>query len=214
MGWPVYSLQGKQFKVPWPGCESLTHGHGQCAQDLFALCALQGKTGGTYLDMGCWEPAEINNTYLLETAYGWTGMGFDLDAAAVHRHPAMRKNPATVQDCTQLDWDHITNTLGHTIDYLSLDLEPAAVTWQALQNIPWDRVNFHVITFEHDEYRFGTDIRDQSRLLLQQQGYDRLVSSIGAPAINPYEDWYVRGVDLTRLECIRASNTDSSCLFR
>ena len=193
MPWPARDIAGKQFKVPFPGCEHLTHSYSQAGQDLFVLCALQGKTQGKYLEMGCWEPQEISNTYLLESQFGWTGMSFDLDAPAVQRFNGVRKNMAMVQDCTQLNYDLIIKNLGTTIDYLSIDLEPADITLQCLRNIPFNRLQFQVITFEHDKYRFGDEVRNASRNILYDAGYELVVSDLGEPACNPFEDWYVQG---------------------
>jgi hypothetical protein len=57
-----------------------------------------------------------------------------------------------------------------------------------------------VITFEHDKYRFGDAVKNESRNILQQAGYDMVVSELGEPASNPFEDWYVKGVDADRIK--------------
>ena len=200
MPWPTRPINGRQFKVPFQGQETIQEGFAQAGQDLFVLSVLNGKRGGKYLELGCWEPIEINNTYLLEAQFGWTGISYDIDAGSVSRFPVCRRNPAFARDCTNLDFDQIENILGTDIDYLSIDLEPADTTLQCLKHIPFDRFQFKVITFEHDKYRFGDQVKNESRNILQQAGYDMVVSELGEPASNPFEDWYVKGVDADRIK--------------
>ena len=194
MPWPARSIHNKQLRMPFPGCEDMHFSYAQAAQDLFVLSVLNGKREGKYLEMGCWMPQEINNSYLLEKHFAWTGMSFDTDAAAVNYFNSLRSNHAHVADCTKLDYDFIIKTLGPYIDYLSLDLEPADVTLQCLQSIPFDRLHFKVITFEHDKYRFGDAVRDAGRKIFYDAGYELVVSDLGEPACNAFEDWYVRDV--------------------
>ena len=50
--------------------------YSQCGQDLFVINLLN-KDNGTFLDLGCYLPKKINNTYLLETK-GWKGVSIDI----------------------------------------------------------------------------------------------------------------------------------------
>lgn len=51
---------------------------GQALQDLFVVALTQGKTNGTFLEIGAAHPVHSNNTYLLETEFGWSGTSIDV----------------------------------------------------------------------------------------------------------------------------------------
>jgi len=89
-----------------------------------------------------------------------------------------------------LDSNEVIDLVGTTsIDYLSLDLEPPDVTLECLKTIPFDRVRLSVITFEHDAYRVGENVRTPSREIFESNGYIRICSDV---SVNGYvfEDWY------------------------
>src|SRR5205814_5665025 len=46
----------------------------QYAQDDFVLEVLGGKRGGFFLDSGAADGVTLSNTYLLEKAFGWSGI--------------------------------------------------------------------------------------------------------------------------------------------
>lgn len=48
--------------------------HSCQGQDLFVIEVLQGKTGGWFLDSGASNGVRGSNTWLLEKAFGWTGL--------------------------------------------------------------------------------------------------------------------------------------------
>jgi FkbM family methyltransferase len=48
--------------------------HSYQGQDLFVIEVLQGKTGGWFLDSGASNGVRGSNTWLLEQAFGWTGL--------------------------------------------------------------------------------------------------------------------------------------------
>jgi hypothetical protein len=198
------------FKVPFNNSEKLHRNYSQASQDVFAAVVTNGKLNGTFLDLGCNKPTEINNTFMLEEQLGWKGLSLDIDPECVGQFSGVRKNPALVRDCTKLDWNEILGYYESSeIDYLSLDLEPAAITLECLQNIPFDRVSFSVITFEHDFYRFGNHCRLTSRDIFQKNGYLLLASDIKNHNC-VYEDWYVnpKTVDLTRIKLLQGTNID------
>lgn len=51
----------------------------QGGQDLFVVAMTQGKHNGTWLEIGCGDPIRINNTYLLEKRFNWSGTSIDVD---------------------------------------------------------------------------------------------------------------------------------------
>ena len=47
--------------------------YSQSAQDLFVLTVLDRKEKGKYWEIGSSVPTDNNNTYLLESKFGWKG---------------------------------------------------------------------------------------------------------------------------------------------
>lgn len=194
------------LKIPFKGSDTLQHFYSQAGQDLFALTCMDGKVG-TYLDLGCQHPTEISNSCLLEEL-GWKGLAYDVDSEYIRLHQQRRTNKAFCQDATQLDWDFIIDELGSNINYLSLDLEPALITLKALKNIPFDRVSFDAITFEHDCWRHGNECRKESREIFVSAGYTPICSDVKNNG-NPYEDWYVRTDEIwDRVKSLVSSNLE------
>lgn len=46
----------------------------QLRQDIFALCQVNFKTGGYFIEFGATNGIELNNTQLMERRYGWQGI--------------------------------------------------------------------------------------------------------------------------------------------
>ena len=46
----------------------------QLRQDLFALARVDFQTGGFFLEFGATDGVELNNTWLMEKEFGWTGI--------------------------------------------------------------------------------------------------------------------------------------------
>ena len=78
------------------------------------------------------------------------------------------------------------------IDYLQIDCEPPATTFEILTNLPLDKCDFKVITYEHDHYADPkSKYRELSRLFLNSKGYELVVRNIAPNDTACYEDWYV-----------------------
>ena len=45
-------------------------------QDIFVLSMLNGKKNGIYVEIGADKPKVINNSYLLESVFDWSGVFF------------------------------------------------------------------------------------------------------------------------------------------
>lgn len=188
-----YSVAKRQWLIrTFPGLEDVQVNYSQLHQDMFVLCALDGKRGGTYLEIGSHEPVFISNTYLLETAFGWKGIGVEFDAGMVERHRRMRANPCRQADARTVDYGELLRAagIGAEIDYLSIDTDPPAVTLAALKRIPHALYRFRVITYEHDLSAGGVAERMESRRFLQALGYRILVSDVSW-ADWVVEDWWV-----------------------
>ncbi len=56
--------------------KKIMESYSQCGQDIFVYNILK-KNNGTFLDLGCYLPKNINNTYLLELN-GWSGISLDI----------------------------------------------------------------------------------------------------------------------------------------
>lgn len=180
----------KKLKLPFEGYEKLERNYSQASQDIFVLSCLKGKKNGTFLDLGCHEPKHINNTYLLETVFGWTGVSIDIEEKYTKLYKDVRTCNVLTQDCTKLNYDKLLSFYNSNhIDYLSLDLEPASITYECLKSIPFDKVEFSIITYEHDFYRFGDTYRKLSTELLEKNGYKKICSNVKDNGFS-YEDWY------------------------
>lgn len=165
--------------------------YSQANQDLFVLECFNYKKNGIFLDLGCNDPVNISNTYLLESEFDWQGTCYDVDSSLTNKYKEKRKSKFVVQDCTKLKQSDFNVNY---YDYLSLDLEPASVTLKCLQNLPLNNIEFGVITYEHDEYRFGDKIKNESRKIFSDFGYTLLCSDVNHNASNinyNFEDWYI-----------------------
>lgn len=176
------------FKFKFPGLEEIEENYSEAYQDMFVLSMLKGKKNGTYLEIGAGSPFFGSNTVLLEK-FGWKGHGFDVNPLAVNGE---RKNPCVLKDALSVDYDQLLSDMeyGPIVDYLQVDLEPAEITYRALEVIPWEKYKFRIITFEHDFYN-DQSVREKSRELLHSKGYELLVTNIAPDTLRSFEDWWV-----------------------
>jgi hypothetical protein len=184
----------------------------------YILCATES---GTFLDIGASYPTSANNTYGLECK-GWTGITIDSCPDYARHYVGVRKAPLTVLDMTAIDWGSFiadNPILRHTVDYLSLDID--AATLPVLRRVPFDKLQFRVLTVEHDAYRFGDSVRKEMRNILGSAGYELIAADVNvhctwnecseALALNgllPFEDWYVNPelVDMGVADRFRSDN--------
>jgi hypothetical protein len=172
------------------------NGNGQAHQDSFVLNALNEKRNGCYVEIGSNDPVLHNNTYLLETEYNWTGVGFEWDQNLANNYNNVRKNKCIVVDATQFDYLKYfqDNNFPKQIDYLQLDIEPAHQTLAALKKIPLTEYRFSVITYEHDLYSDPANeiIKEESKSILFSLGYILVSENVndGSPE-RIFEDWWI-----------------------
>jgi Methyltransferase FkbM domain len=162
----------------------------------YSIC---GTDSGTFLDIGACYPTKSNNTYGLECK-GWSGITIDSCADYAKQYVGVRKEPLTVLDMTAINWDEFIADhpmLRNTVDYLSFDIDEASL--QVLRKLPFDRLQFRVLTVEHDAYRRGDAVRGEMRKILKCAGYDPIATDVrvfimwnGRPEAAAFEDWYVR----------------------
>jgi hypothetical protein len=115
-----------RFLRPFDGIEKIQINYSQMHQDMFTLAMLNGKTKGTYLEIGAHEPIFISNTYLLESMFDWRGISIELDRDMVMRHKVLRSNSCLQGDATTADYGEILDnaSMPSVIDYLSIDIDP------------------------------------------------------------------------------------------
>lgn len=149
----------------------------QIGQDRLVLKYLKNKKNGSFVDIGCGYPKYINNTYVLESQFEWSGVSIDLlqysetDGSVWND---CRTTKLILHDALTLKYSDLfkENNLPINIDYLSLDLEPPDLTLECLYKIPFDNYQFNIITFEVDKNREGDEKRiKDSRDFLQSKGY-------------------------------------------
>lgn len=172
------------------------NGKGQANQDSFVLNALKEKRNGYYVEIGSNEPITWNNTYLLETEYDWSGVGFEWDEGLVEHYNNIRKNKCIAADATKFDYLSYfqSNNFPKQIDYLQLDIEPAYQTLTALKQLPIDQYRFSVITYEHDLYADPNNqgVKEEAKFILSTLGYKLVVENVNDGDLNRiFEDWWI-----------------------
>lgn len=183
--------------------DKISHNYGQSDQDIFVLSMLDGLHNGTYLEIGAAWPDHISNTALLELQFGWTGISIDQVDDYPAQWEAMGRKTLIKANALAVNFEELLSTQPTVIDYLSVDCEPAATTFAILKRLPWHKYQFRVITFEHECYCEGPEIKMASRKFLTEQGYCLVADNISHNGISiDYEDWWVHPdlVDSKRLE--------------
>lgn len=157
------------------------------AQDRFVAETLKFKKNGTFLDIGCHHYKNISNTYYLENELEWSGIGVELEPSFEKDWIEHRPNSKFVcADAVNLDYAKLLkeHNMPKVIDYLSLDIEPPLLTFQALLKLFETDYVFNVVTFETDYYREKTT-RDASRKIFKDRGY------VFIKEINNQDDFYI-----------------------
>jgi hypothetical protein len=188
---------------------------------------LGGKRGGRYLEIGAAFPLFTNNTWLLSSDFGWSGVSIDFDPGYIrewiHHRPG---DHLQIDDAIAIPYADAlpiwfpgadgSASGPMRIDYLQVDIDPSANTLRALLALPLDEVRFSVITFETDVYAGDSRPRDESRARLEGLGYVRVASDVSviheplSPDPLPFEDWWVdpRAVDHGRIAALLAADPD------
>jgi hypothetical protein len=200
------------FKLKFKGIEKIEKNYSQVMQDMFVLFVHGGKKRGTYLEVGGGDPFYLNNTYLLESQFGWNGISIEIKDDLCEKWK-QRKTNIICKDALIVNYKQLldNNFTTKEIDYLQLDCEPSKSTFEVLLSIPFDEYKFGVITYEHDYYNDVTrSYRDKSRKYLQMHGYQLVFTNIAPTPSSPFEDWWIHPnlVDLERVNKIK--KTDSS----
>ena len=174
-----------EWIVPAPGLAKVKRPGSQMGQDSWVLETLNKKRNGTFVDFGSAHPVTINNTWILETEYNWTGISIDLGLPTTAtwntwENPedykaywnAIRSTPVITGNALEMDYLKLfkENNLPKVIDYLTIDLDPPQASFECLLRIPFAKYQFNTITFEHMWY-YDKTTQEPSREFLQKLGY-------------------------------------------
>lgn len=179
---------------------------GQAQQDKFVLQVLKNKRNGVFLEIGSNHPININNTYILEKDYDWSGTMVEYDKKWLPEYIQHRpKSRHIIQDATTVDYSSV---ITQDIDYLQIDLEvdnrSTLTVLEKLDKEVFPKYACSTVTFEHDIYRgnfFNT--RQISRDIFEKHGYVRVFDDIHNEEPRfVYEDWYVHP-DYVDMEYVR-----------
>ena len=180
----------ERFKYTFQHLETIEKNYSKHFQDMFVLSAYNGKTSGSWLEIGSGDPFIHNNTALLEQ-FGWNGISIDNSEALCYNFKENRNSTVICADATEIGYADLfeKHLIGPVVDYLQIDCDEASI--DILKRLPFDSVKFGVITFEHDSYRLGGERRDEARQILFKLGYELVVPNVGFTNIHPYEDWFI-----------------------
>ena len=202
-----------QLKYPFKHVNLVDRNYSEAFQDMFILYLNKGKRKGTYLEIGAGFPFFGNNTYLLESKYDWSGVSIDIETESAERYFRDRINTAVCRDATRVDYVNLLEEckMPYIIDYLQLDCDPPAITYEILQRIPFDKYSFGIITYEHDYYNDESkSYKQKSREYLLSKGYELVLTNIAPREGCDYEDWYVHPQLIDRALIDKIKNTDNS----
>lgn len=165
--------------------------YSEAGQDKIVLSLFDKNHKGTFVDIGCQLPDDVNNTLLLEEN-GWTGIALDIEDFT--EKWKTRKTPYINQDALSCNYTEIFEQyqMPKIIDYLSLDIEGEGSRYTALKRIMETGYEFKFITIEHDSHRQGHYYSEAwpQREYLQGLGYFLLCCEVMNISM-PFEDWWI-----------------------
>ena len=169
----------------------------QSAQDQFVLKALDYKINGYFLEIGSNHPININNSYILEKQYNWTGLMVEYERSYEELYKTYRSSKYIIKDARDVDYHGLFTKYNFpkNMDYLQIDLEvtngSTIETLEVLNKTIFPEYTFSVVTFEHDIYvgdHYNT--RNRSREIFKNNGYVLFYSNVKNHDCE-YEDWYI-----------------------
>jgi hypothetical protein len=161
---------------------------------MFVLTMTNGKKNGTFLEIGAFQAKQISNTFLLEKKFDWKGISIDIQDVSKSFLKHSRNTKLIIENALNIDYLSLLkeNKFPKTIDYLQLDIDPALNTLECLKILPFNQYKFSIITYETDVYCAPKEIRDESRNILKNYGYELIFSDVCFNKSDmPFEDWYV-----------------------
>ena len=207
-----------RFKADFQNVDILEQNYSQAFQDLFVVSALAGKLQGTYLEVGANHPTFHNNTYLLHSVFGWSGISIEYDPSCYPEWPKLRPDANFIlADALGINYSEVFplwfGKETNRVDYLQLDIDPSINTLAVLNKLPLEAYRFSAITFETDAYTLDWRARDQSREILSRLGYELVGQDVSVIyteiSVDPiaFEDWWVDplAVDMRTITTLKAA---------
>lgn len=186
----------------------------QSGQDIFVSKLINNKNA-FFVDIGCWKPIVLNNTFMLEEL-GWKGIS--LDITDMTDEWSIRKTGFIKADALNIDYTKLfnDNNLPLVIDYLTIDIEGNGHRLLALKKIFESNREFKIITIEHDFYRgYEKSETIPQRQFLINNGYFLLCSNV-CLSNNPFEDWWINPKFFIESEFshLKCNNTEYSEILK
>ena len=149
------------------------------------------KREGFYVELGTGDPYENSNTFLLESRFGWKGLGIDNSNSVCDKYNSSDRVNKCIK-ANALTFNYLEyfkqNNFPKNIDFLQIDIDghEESRCLLALLALPMLSYRFSVIIIEHDlcrNYKWAS-MRDAQREILSSLGYRLIVQAMG-------EDWWV-----------------------
>ena len=174
----------ENFKYCFNGIDDIKKNYSRRLQDMIVLTLLDGKRNGSYLEIGAKFADHNNNTYLLETQFGWTGHTIEEHPRVMQDYKKKRNNHIMIKNPVDVDyhdflWSHGSDNV---IDYLQIGHGYKSYKL-LMEKIPFDEYRFKVITFNIPDIH-PTEF-DKYRNKLRQKGYTCLYENIFCSKTSP-----------------------------
>jgi len=181
----------ERYKFPFDGIENVESNYSRHFQDMFVLSVTNGKRNGTFVEIGSGHPKLFNNTLLLEKEFGWKGLSIDISERMCHQHSRMRSTGVMIADANNLDYNELFNShcFENKIDFLRINAEHASLN--TLQKMPFNKFEFGIIQFQHNNCWWNNNFREESRKILKDIGYILIVPDVAVDHSSNYEDWWI-----------------------
>ncbi len=181
----------EKYKHKFDGLENVEKNYSRHFQDMFVLSLLKGKKGGSFVEIGSGHPKLFNNTYLLEKEFGWRGLSIDRDERMCAMFSRERNTKIILEDASTIDYKKLfkQNCIEQHTEFLRINADQASLS--VLGEIPFQKYEFSIIQFQHNECWWGSEIKDKSREYLKNIGYKLFVPDVSIDNNNSYEDWWV-----------------------
>jgi len=120
--------------------------YSQFGEDLAIEALLQTHrriAGGTYVDVGAFDPWKYSNTALLHTQHGWSGLNIDANAAAIDEFKVVRPNDVNVVG--------LVGRADRAVEYVKFDhpgvnsADPAMIARQSSEQSPFREIGREVM---------------------------------------------------------------------
>ena len=173
------------LKIKFKNSDLIDENCSHAWQDIMILTLLNGKTNGTYLEIGAGRPCYINNTFLLEYLFDWRGTSIDINDYS-KSWQARPNSDFICADALNIDYPDFLQKkyLNKQIDYLQIDIDKSPdVTNKLLSSILSAGYRYSIITFETNSWGLYKNSSEflylkKSRELLSKNGYKLLFSDI------------------------------------